>query len=222
MENYMKHHNKLNENNIILKKKALRKNIKNIISQIDEITRENNSKLLASNFIKTKEFINSSLILLFQSLNDEISMEKLIQECLKENKTIAFPRIHEDEMDFFIIDNTKEFSNQFETNKWNILEPKTNLKKLDFKDFSKNTIILIPGLAFDTFGHRLGRGKGFYDKYLENISVLEDFDNIKLIGVCNEKQIIEKVPFENHDFFVKYLLSEVAFRKVMPYNLFYE
>lgn len=211
---------KINLSNIdiIQQKKEIRKKIKEYTSQIDEKTKKVNSELLANNFIHTADFKNSSLILLFQSLNDEISMEKLIEASIKANKTIAFPRISQDMMDFFLINSKTDFYNQFEKNKWNILEPKANLSKLNLTDFTENTIIFIPGLAFDSLGHRLGRGKGFYDKYLSELASLECFEKIKLIGVCNEKQILDNVPYEKHDFFVKYLLSEVAFRKIMPYN----
>ena len=53
-------------------------------------------------------------------------------------------------------------------------------------------LLLVPGLAFGLKGERLGRGKGFYDKYLEN------FNGLK-IGICTSEQVIEGIPLEAHD-----------------------
>jgi 5-formyltetrahydrofolate cyclo-ligase len=62
-------------------------------------------------------------------------------------------------------------------------------------------IIIVPGLAFSTKGFRLGRGKGFFDRYLEN------YQGIK-VGVCSEGQLINSVPTEDHDISMNYIITE--------------
>ena len=62
-------------------------------------------------------------------------------------------------------------------------------------------LILVPGLAFGEDGSRLGRGKGFYDKYLENFSGLK-------IGICFSEQIFEELPMEPNDVFVDYIVTD--------------
>lgn len=64
-------------------------------------------------------------------------------------------------------------------------------------------ILLIPGLGFTAVGDRLGRGKGFYDKYLEK------FKGQK-IGICFQEQIFESIPTERHDQFVDYVVTDGA------------
>lgn len=61
--------------------------------------------------------------------------------------------------------------------------------------------ILVPGVAFDLEGARLGRGKGFYDRYLEDKPALR-------IGIAWSEQIVEKVPVESHDCHMDYLITE--------------
>ena len=61
-----------------------------------------------------------------------------------------------------------------------------------FKDFSQIDVALIPGLAFDTNGHRLGRGKGYYDRFLTAFTG-------KTIGVCFDFQKVAEVPVDAHD-----------------------
>jgi 5-formyltetrahydrofolate cyclo-ligase len=62
-------------------------------------------------------------------------------------------------------------------------------------------VILIPGLAFTEKGERLGRGKGFYDKYLNN------YQGIK-IGICFSMQLVETLPVEKHDVNLDYIVTE--------------
>jgi len=65
----------------------------------------------------------------------------------------------------------------------------------------KPGLILVPGLSMSSKGERLGRGKGFYDRYLEN------FHGLK-IGICLEVQIDESLPVEPHDVLLDYIVTE--------------
>ncbi len=62
-------------------------------------------------------------------------------------------------------------------------------------------VIILPGLAFSKSGERLGRGKGFYDKYLSN------FSGVK-VGVCFSDQLEEEIPTESHDIVLDYIVTE--------------
>jgi 5-formyltetrahydrofolate cyclo-ligase len=57
----------------------------------------------------------------------------------------------------------------------------------------KDAVIIVPGVAFDSKGYRLGRGKGYYDRYLGGLA-----ENYK-IGICFPWQMVEKVPTDSHD-----------------------
>lgn len=63
-------------------------------------------------------------------------------------------------------------------------------------------VLLIPGLAFSKEGHRLGRGKGFYDRYLER------YDGIK-VGICFSEQLKSIVPYESHDVMMDYVITDM-------------
>lgn len=62
-------------------------------------------------------------------------------------------------------------------------------------------LLLVPGLGFSKTGERLGRGKGFYDKYLEN------FSGIKL-GICTSDQLLEEIPTESHDVHMNGIITD--------------
>ncbi len=65
----------------------------------------------------------------------------------------------------------------------------------------KDAVIIVPCIAYDKMGYRLGRGKGYYDRYLSELA-----DNYK-IGICFPWQIVEKLPVESHDMRVDEVLT---------------
>ena len=82
-------------------------------------------------------------------------------------------------------------------NQWNILEPTADTEC--FSDYQAIDLALIPGMAFDKDGHRLGRGKGYYDRLLPRLSC-------PTIGICFPFQKVEKIPVEPWDIPVQRVL----------------
>ena len=93
-------------------------------------------------------------------------------------------------------DSTLEFG------KFNILEPNADWLKFSDK-LHLPAIILIPGLAFDLQGGRLGRGMGYYDRFLAK------HPSLVKIGLCYDFQIIPEVPTEEHDVRMDYIVSSL-------------
>lgn len=107
-----------------------------------------------------------------------------------EDKILAFPRTNgEGNMQFFC-------SREFQIGPWKAHEPVGNEIAPD------PDIILIPGLAFDHHGHRMGRGGGFYDRWLEA------HPSGKKIGLCFQCQIVGHLPREPHDLSMDLILTE--------------
>jgi len=112
---------------------------------------------------------------------------------------LAFPCLEENQM---IFRKTRyrdlEASNDFGVT---LLAPKIDCEKVI------PSVLVVPGLAFDREGNRLGRGKGFYDRYLEK------FKGVK-IGLCLNEQIKDAVPCEEHDVVMDYIITdEEGYRK---------
>lgn len=105
------------------------------------------------------------------------------------DKLLAYPRIGEGGMTFF-------FSSDFEIGALGAREPVGGTMA------SAPDLILVPGLAFDATGARLGRGKGFYDRWLAANS------SVPSLGICFKCQILETLPFEAHDARVNAILTE--------------
>lgn len=132
-------------------------------------------------------FIKSKTILLYYSLSDEVNTHELLQKW-QDKKQLLLPAIinttNLEIRSYSNIDNLRNGA-------FGICEPigkaYTNYKKID--------LAIIPGMAFDKYGHRLGRGKGFYDRFLNNLRSY----NIPLLGICFDFQKVNYVPTNNWD-----------------------
>lgn len=109
----------------------------------------------------------------------------LLDILLDNNYKIFLPVVADNSMNFY---NLKKHAD-LQKGKFGILEPKKD------KLFNPDTpaICFIPGLAFDKQGNRLGRGLGYYDRFLSQ------YKNIVKVGICYSFQIYEKIPVEKHD-----------------------
>lgn len=138
------------------------------------------------------EFIQARTILLYYALPDEVGTQELIEHWQRK-KTILLPVVHGESLWL------KKFQGEGHllTNQWNIPEPSSDIDI--FTDYEQIDLAIIPGMAFDANGHRLGRGKGFYDRLLPNISC-------PTIGLCFPFQLVEKIPAEPWDIPVQRVL----------------
>ena len=78
-------------------------------------------------------------------------------------------------------------------------------KNMSFEPHSSFDIIFLPGLAFDLCGHRLGRGLGYYDRYLSGLD--QHSGRPILVGLCLDEQLFESVPIEAHDVVMDYICT---------------
>ena len=132
----------------------------------------------------------------------EIDLSKLIAEQLG-RRALYLPRTElGGTMSFIRID--EGWLSKLEPGQFGILEPTLGSGPLFQPEFAASTAILLPGLAFDSEGNRLGRGEGFYDRFLGKSGM---GDAIK-IGVCWRLQYLDQVPVDSHDILVDWVCHE--------------
>ena len=129
-------------------------------------------------------------VLLYHALPDEVPTQQLLDKLAAEGRTVLLPRVTSD-TDMELRRYTSAAN--LRTGAFHILEPTGPL----FTDYSLIDVAVVPGMAFDRKGHRLGRGKGYYDRMLARLSA----DNSRLykIGICFSWQLVERVPCDAHD-----------------------
>ncbi len=165
------------------------------------------AETVADYFLKSKEYAEAQIIFAYMALSDEVDLSLIIKKALDDKKKVALPRMSDDsgEMDFYFIDSLEDsFSDD---NKFGISEPSGKNKKVEPEKIPEKCVFLVPGLVFNLEGARLGRGKGYYDRYLNRIP----HENHIFCGVCTVNVVTKAVPVEKSDFRMNYLLTEYGF-----------
>ena len=124
------------------------------------------------------------VVALFSPLGYEPDIWPLV-ESLAGTVSVVLPRVEGDVMNFYVYDR-----NSMAVGSFGINEPQSGVKV----EACEIDAVVVPGLAFTVDGARMGRGKGFYDKYLSQ----SDFSALK-IGVCYSEQLVPHIPTEPHD-----------------------
>ena len=143
------------------------------------------------NTLKDKLASNYKIYFIYYDFNNEVCTKHLINYLLENNKKVFLPKIIEDEMYAVPFDKQSTLS----LNKFKIYEPNGSPQKIN------NFVCIMPLLAVDTKGNRIGFGKGYYDKFLKNKNCLK-------IGLCYDFQILDNIVTENHDIPIDIIISE--------------
>ena len=131
-----------------------------------------------------------------------------------EKRTVYLPHTLEDGSMRFVSLGAN-WSDVLESGAFGIAEPPVDSGKSYDPANSSTTIVLVPGIAFDKEGSRLGRGKGFYDRFLGRSSMR----NAIKVGICWSMQLLDEVPTESEDVPVDWIVHE---RGILKTSLSYE
>ncbi|MGL1891511.1 MAG: 5-formyltetrahydrofolate cyclo-ligase [Spirochaetaceae bacterium] len=178
-------------------KNTLRKEIEQKLSTLDKDTRESHSYKIAQNIINTKEWQESTKIYLFLNFKTEVETDIIIDLAIAYDKKVYAPTINGTSMDFYRIDNISR--DELIKNSYGILEPSKDLK---VSTPTNKSLMLVPGLGFSIKGNRLGRGAGYYDKYL---AVHKD---VIKIGITYSLQLSTNIPTEDWDIEMDFVITE--------------
>ncbi len=134
--------------------------------------------------------VEAQTILAYYSLPDEVCTRQLIDELIAEGKTVLLPKV----LDAGRME-LRRYTGPHDLTEgaYGIMEPVGE----PFTDYALIDIALIPGMAFDAAGHRLGRGRGYYDRFLN--SQWSMVNGQWLIGLCFDFQKVPVLPSDDHD-----------------------
>ena len=183
-----------------MNKEEIRKNILKKRLSLSSREIKDKSHQIFLNLVKTTEFLNSQNIMFYVATRSEVQTEEVIKASIKMGKKIFIPIILTDCIDLApsrLID----FDRELEKGKKGILEPKKEYQRL--LPPKNIDLIILPGIVFDPFGNRIGRGLGYYDNFLKKVSPYT-----KLIAFAFEMQIMNKLPFQEKDIPVHKIITE--------------
>jgi len=156
------------------------------------------SKLIKEHVFHMEEFKEAKTILFYVSYDNEVDTHEMIKESLGMKKHVVVPKTDMNNRTIICSSLTKW--NDLLSGAYNILEPRREC----VNEVSPESIdlIIIPGVAFDCQGNRIGHGMGYYDRLLQKKM------SAHRLGLAFELQIVESIPSEKHDVKVEKIVTE--------------
>ncbi len=180
-----------------MRKTTLRSHVLSLRSAQSPREREEKSNAIAMRVLASVEWINARTIMLYASTPREVHTTQLIESALREGKRVCLPA--QESASAPINAYAIRSMDELERGSLGFVQPPALHSRLVSK---KNIdVVIVPGVAFDEKGNRLGRGMHFYDDFLAGMHAVK-------IGLAFELQIVENVPTEAHDVPVDLVVTE--------------
>lgn len=177
-------------------RKTVLENRKNMpASDVDQKSDKITDLLAESEFYK-----NASMIMAYIDFRNEVKTEKLIKQAIADGKRVVIP-ISVVETRQLILSEIIDFDNELSPGAYGILEPKPEF--IREVDPLLVDLVLVPGVAFDRRGFRIGYGAGYYDRFLERVR-----KETNKVALAFDLQMVEKAYEDAHDFPVQFIVTE--------------
>ncbi len=176
----------------MMDKQILRRQIR---QRKQEFLSASESVAVIAHLRKVPHLFQAHTLLLYYALPDEVQTQPLLDELVAQGKTVLLPRVVSN-TDMELCHYTSQ--QDLKPGAYGILEP---IGKV-FTTYNQIDVAVIPGMAFDMQGHRLGRGRGYYDRFLARLS-----PHVYKIGLCFPWQIVDEVPTDGHDVLMDIVIS---------------
>jgi 5-formyltetrahydrofolate cyclo-ligase len=181
-------------------KKELRKRIIALRQKLsrDEVLEK--SSVIFQKVINLEQYKRAKVVMTFLSIRNEVETEPFIIKAMSDCKRIIIPVCQKDTITLIPAE-VKHYPEDLEPGTWGILEPKPEaFYPIDPKEID---LVIVPGVAFDEWGNRLGYGSGYYDRFLTSLP-----SSILKIAVAFDLQIVSEVYPEEHDQPVDVIITE--------------
>ena len=153
------------------------------------------SKAAAKAFLQSELYKNAQQIMVYLPLGNETDPSDIIAAAFCDGKRLVLPVTNPQTNE--ITPCVYEKDTVLVKGAFSVTEPNETIPA----DMSKTDVVLVPGIAFDKFGNRVGFGKGCYDRLLKNTTAVK-------VGLCYDYQICPQIPADEHDVKMDYLITE--------------
>ncbi|EDQ92937.1 uncharacterized protein MONBRDRAFT_13668 [Monosiga brevicollis MX1] len=182
-------------------KQGLRTEMRRVLRAIEPAARARQSAAVCKQVLAHPALEAARNVAVYLSMDDEISTTELIQTLLQRAKQVYVPRYTRETMDMFPIASWADVE-AMPLTKWNIRQPAEAPAETAALAHEGLDVILVPGMAFDKAGRRLGRGKGYYDRYFARCAQFATAHNQSrpvYLALAFDEQIVDQVPTDEHD-----------------------
>lgn len=180
------------------KKRELRKYILRLRRNLSQDVIKMQSAAILRHVINSPQYEAAVVIMIYVAMRDEVQTFTLIEHSLKQGKQVCVPYINDraGNMDAILIRSLDELvKGDFDI----LTAVKSDLNLIDPMEIN---LMIMPGVAFDQYGHRLGMGAGFYDRFMVQA---KQASSLGLVLSC---QLLDIVPCMPHDYLVDYIVTE--------------
>lgn len=178
---------------MVEEKNALRKMVRMRLSALSSQEKELRSAVIVERIKEHLAVSAARVVALYSPLGSEPQIWQLVEE-LSKVMLVALPRVEGELMNFYCYTPGTMCAGAL-----GVMEPQGG----EALHPDEIDVVVVPGVVFTSDGHRMGRGKGYYDRYLSQ----EGFRGLKL-GVCYAQQIVDEIPQESHDVKMDYVIWE--------------
>jgi 5-formyltetrahydrofolate cyclo-ligase len=189
-----------------MSKSEIRSHITHTLQQVPQSLLADRSRTIASRLFDLPLWVNSRTVLVYMSLSDEVDTRPIITAALLEGKRVFVPRVTGEILAFHAVDSLDDIS---VPHAYGMLEPRSDRPQFpETMPPDGPGLVLVPGRAFDPQKHRLGRGKGFYDRFLRGLDKDHEPDRFSILGLCFQLQLLPAVPHDDNDVRMHGVLTE--------------
>jgi 5-formyltetrahydrofolate cyclo-ligase len=186
-----------------LSKKDLRTRLKANLAALSADEVHQRSRQACNLLVAQPEFERCETVMVFLSLPTEINTAPLVLRAWQEGKRVLAPRVSWEQRRMMPVE-IRSLTEDIEDTQWSLRQPLQG----DPVPVGMIDLVVVPGLGFDPEGNRLGRGRGFYDRFLAHAEFAGS-----TCAVAFEEQIVEAIPADSHDIRVDMLITDQQVRR---------
>jgi 5-formyltetrahydrofolate cyclo-ligase len=162
--------------------------------------KEKTSRVIVQRLMSLPEYEAAQSVAFYVDVRDEVRTRFAIPKALNSGKQILVPFCADDQLELCRIENVHEL----ELGRFGVLEPRSELREASRLATAADVdLIVVPGVAFDRHGGRMGHGLGYYDRLLVDVP-----PSTVLVGLAFECQVFHDIPVETHDVSMDWVITE--------------
>jgi len=182
------------------KKRVIRNNIDKIINSLSEKEQNDKTQKIEDRLFEFANFQEAAIVLLYINSINEVRTNNIIKRCFDYDKTLVLPAFETSKYEIKLL-RVDNLESDLKTGPRKIREPIES--KCKIVPIENVDIAIIPSIALDEKGGRIGTGEGYYDRLIPRLSV-----TTRKVALAFESQIIPQVPTESHDKHVDIIITE--------------
>ncbi|CAG5121646.1 unnamed protein product [Candidula unifasciata] len=184
-------------------KSVLRQQIKQTLKSLSQHDKDMQSAIIHHKVLASDVYKSSQRISIFLPINDEVNTLPILKSMLESGKQCFIPHCQGQDMIMVPLESWEAFE-KLPSNSWGIKQPTEFDASQDAINSGGLDLVFMPGLAFTQRGARLGRGKGYYDKYLRKCADAGRMPYTE--ALIFRQQVIDDIPTQDHDILIDSLI----------------